>query len=334
MLSTPALVLLNQVKALPEAEQEAFVSVLSEHVDARNGQTRLDEAIHERLAQGLHCPHCQADAVRHYGTYRGHQRFFYNGCRKTFTGLTGSPVAGLKLRHKWTAFVGCVNAGMSLRRIVSTLEISLPTAFAWRHKLMQGLAAREKPVLEGIVESDETFVRHSDKGEKHLERESRTSGEPAPTAGVSNAHECIVLTCDRQGHLLAEAVGTAHASSAELSSALERHIAPSATLVTDGASAYAAFARHHHLAHVVLNDSNGETKQGIYSLGHVNAEHNNLKLWLKPFRGVRSKHLNRYLALRQQQRALTAFKVRDQVKRLFVDACSRPILRPTVLAAA
>lgn len=53
----------------------------------------------------------------------------------------------------------------SLRKTAEICDISLPAAFAWRHKILDTLQEMMNEVrLDGIVEADETFMAISFKG--------------------------------------------------------------------------------------------------------------------------------------------------------------------------
>ncbi|HOD62161.1 MAG TPA: hypothetical protein PKG96_08705 [Bacilli bacterium] len=54
----------------------------------------------------------------------------------------------------------------SLNKISVHLNINKKTAFDWRHKILSGIAQSKVKPFQGIIESDETFFLHSEKGVK------------------------------------------------------------------------------------------------------------------------------------------------------------------------
>ena len=82
----------------------------------------------------------------------------------------------------WQEYIELFSQGLSLRKIVEKLnnQISLPTAFYWRHKILKVLSNINDDgnnKLGGIVEADETFFEESQKGNKHIKgRKARKRG--------------------------------------------------------------------------------------------------------------------------------------------------------------
>ena len=69
---------------------------------------------------------------------------------------------------------------MSIRQCAEHCGISIPTAFEWRHKILDALQNMQNEViLNGTVESDETYFPLSFKGSRGLLR-------PAHQRGCSN----------------------------------------------------------------------------------------------------------------------------------------------------
>jgi hypothetical protein len=58
------------------------------------------------------------------------------------------------------------------------MQISLPTSFKWRHRILAALeSSQNQVVLKGIVESDDMFITYSQKGQRNLDREPRKRGK-------------------------------------------------------------------------------------------------------------------------------------------------------------
>ena len=125
----------------------------------------LNERLKERrFHKGLSCPYCGSELVYRHGIYRDRQRYRCRGCYKSFNDATGTPLAGTHLTNKWMDYIECMVEGKSLRKICDQLEISLTTAFTWRHKILNALKRMDRVVLKGVTEADETHLLESRKG--------------------------------------------------------------------------------------------------------------------------------------------------------------------------
>src|SRR5829696_1189131 len=152
----------------------------------------------ERRVEATGCPHC---------------------CRRSFNGLTGTPLARLRKKDRWAAQTAAMLAGESLAKAAKRCGVAASTALRWRHRFLQAPALDKPTKLTGIVEADETFILESFKGKLPK------PGGPRPEA-----------------------------------------------------------------PNLPINN--------------VNAYHGRLKEWLRPFHGVATKYLNRYLGWRRSLEAL------------------------------
>jgi transposase-like protein len=57
-------------------------------------------------------------------------------CERTFNALTGTPLAGLRLREKWLDYARALVDGVSLRKAAARTNIHLETSFRWRHRFL------------------------------------------------------------------------------------------------------------------------------------------------------------------------------------------------------
>ena len=65
-------------------------------------------------------------------------------------------------------------AGDSIRKSVLICDLSIPTSFKWRHRILASLQNQQsKIVLDGIVESDDVFLPYSQKGQRNIDRKPR-----------------------------------------------------------------------------------------------------------------------------------------------------------------
>ena len=138
-----------------------------------------------------------------FGNYRGRKRYRCKDCNRTFNDLTATPMSGTHYIDKWTDYLRCMLAGMSLRKIAEELDISLPTSFTWIHKILRTLKKVGFGKLKGRVETDETYFLYSEKGKKNISgRKARKRGGIAIKRGIRNELVSVITSCDRECNLV------------------------------------------------------------------------------------------------------------------------------------
>jgi transposase-like protein len=122
------------------------------------------------------CPHCGGKHYIRFGTARGAQRFRCKDCGKTFNEYSGTWLEGIHKKSLAEPYMSLMIEHNSLDKIRKELNINKKTAFDWRHKILSSYEQNTGDDFEGIVESDETFFGHSEKGSRHLNRPPRKRG--------------------------------------------------------------------------------------------------------------------------------------------------------------
>lgn len=142
--------------------------------------------------EGIICPECgKAETILKNGKRNGVQRYLCKECGTSFTPLSET---FLSRSHKdfqtWKLYVRCMVEGYSLRKSAKKCSISLPTAFYWRHKLLDVLKQKLRTTkLKGIVEADDTFFPISYKGSTPPNRPSHKRGTP-PASEACRRKRC------------------------------------------------------------------------------------------------------------------------------------------------
>jgi transposase-like protein len=90
------------------------------------------------------CPHCGARRLHRHGLDRGVQRYRCCACGKTFSALTGTPLARLRHRGKWLDYLEGMLDGKSVRKAADEVGVHRNTAFRWRHRFLH-LAKDDRP---------------------------------------------------------------------------------------------------------------------------------------------------------------------------------------------
>lgn len=270
-------------------------------LDNVNDLKKICDIIESTQDENPHCPHCGKTRVHKHGTRAGLQRYKCTGCGRTFNALTKTPLARMRKKELWLSYMDCMLNSMFLRGIGDYLHVDKKTAFLWRHRFSSWLYKDTPKMLEGIVEADETFFRHSQKGCRHIKRNVHKRGGDGAPRGVSKQKICVLTAADRSAHCLEFITGRGAVKGKWLDLMLSNRIAKDAILVTDGHSSYSSFCNHNHVDHVIVMNKKGRRTVGPYHIQHINAFHGRLKLWINGgFKGVATKYLNHYLWWRHE----------------------------------
>lgn len=145
-----------------ESKREAEARILATMRQARFPSTRPRT-----------CPRCQSTRTIRWGRTRGRQRYRCHGCHRTFSDLTGTPLAYTKRLALWPAFGDCMAQGLSVRRTARRLGIHKDTAFRWRHRLARTYDAASNTAVGGMVALSVVALPHSEKGRRPQGRKPR-----------------------------------------------------------------------------------------------------------------------------------------------------------------
>ena len=254
--------------------------------------------IEAAAAATLACPRCGARRLHRDGHANGLQRYQCVRCGRTFNSLTGTPLARLRHKGKWLAYLDTMLDSATVRRAAARVEVHRNTSFRWRHRFLTWSQHDRQLPLRGIAEADETYLLESQKGARRLNRPPRRRGGVASRRGISSEHVCILVARDRAGRTHDAVTGRAPLRRADLTVHLASVLAPGCVLLTDGHPAYPGFARAHGVTHRAVNQSAGARVQGQWHVQNVNAYHSRFKQWLRNFHGVATRYLANYLGWR------------------------------------
>jgi transposase-like protein len=240
------------------------------------------------------CPRCTCARCHRSGAANGLQRYRCTACGRTFNALTGTPLARLRLRDKWLAYLACLLESTTVRAAAERVAVAPSTSFRWRHRFIAGVRRERRPRLSGIVEVDETYLLESQKGSRHLTRPARKRGGKASRRGLSKEFDCILVARDRHRVTHDFVTGRGPVSAARLTAHLLPVLAPDVLLISDAAKAYQAFAGTAGIMHEAVNVRAGIRARGAIHIQNVNGWHSRFKGWLGRFHGVASRYLANY----------------------------------------
>lgn len=281
---------LGQVARLTRRQREQLLALLRPAI----GLDRVCTTI-EGARSVSSCPDCGGQRLHRHGHDRGVQRYRCCACGRTFSALTGTPLARLRHRAQWLDYLERMLDGQSVRKSADALGVHRNTSFRWRHRFLH-LAKDDRPAaLGGIAEADELFLLESQKGSRQLDRPARKRGGVASRRGINGEHVCVLVARDRTGATFDFVTGRGAVTTAQLHRHLLPVLDPDVLLVTDSHPAYKAFARAAAISHEAVNLRAGERVRGAIHVQNVNAYHRRFRQWLARFNGVASRYLPNYL---------------------------------------
>jgi transposase-like protein len=252
------------------------------------------------------CPHCGGRRLQRWGRASGLPRYRCGNCRRTFNGLTRTPMARLRKKEVWAEQAKALMTGESLVKAAERCGVADTTAFRWRHRFLSAPALDKPNRLSGIVEADETFIRESFKGKRiGLPRPARKRGGKAAKRGLSAEQIPVLVARDRTG-ATTDAV-LPKLSLAVVTTALGGVVTPANHLCCDGGKAIVGFARRAQIpCHILPVPGSPRPEAPDLHINNVNSYHGRLKEWLRPFHGVATRYLDHYLGWRRTVEALGA----------------------------
>lgn len=189
---------------------------------------------------------------------------------------------------------------LPLRECARRCEISLDTAFKWRHRLLDSLQKIHGAVrLAGVVEVDEVYFSISYKGSKKFPaqlagRAPKKRGTRSTKRGLSQEKVCVPTAVNLNGKSTGVVCNLGKPTTGDLKAALGSKILACSTLVTDRLGGYPSLAESCKAKHVQIPTK--KHKKGIFNIQLVNYYHSALKAMTNiRFRGVATKYLNNYI---------------------------------------
>jgi transposase-like protein len=244
------------------------------------------------------CSSCGEAHPYRWGRQAGLQRYRCRSCGHTYTQLSKTPLARLRLKERWLLYSEALIEGFSVRKAARQCQISKDASFRWRHRFLE-LPKHSKPKqLTGIVEADETFFAKSFKGQRKLPRLAHKRGHATHEVGTGSEKVPVLVIRNRQGVTTDFQLTVANTQTIE--PLLKSILAKDAILCSDGAAPYRLAAQHIGLTHHAVNlSAKIRVVSGAYHIQNVNAYDSRLKEWMGRFHGVATKYLENYLGWRR-----------------------------------
>jgi transposase-like protein len=290
---------------LPEPVEELVAAMTTEEKRAL-AQALMRMVAAELAGDGTDpdgCPLCHHGRVVRKGhDGDGSQRWLCKGCGRTFGRKTLRVIAQSKLGEgTWTAYAEGMADGLSLRELAARCGVCLKTSWFMRMRICEAMASHLDEFQSGpgvAVEVDgtmlhESFAGNNSRGPFGMPRGRHRSGRSLHVRGVSGRLACVVCAANDRGGVICELVGRAHSTAEAIHAVLEGRVAPGTPVATDDLRAYDSVCERLGCPHEVRP---AKPKVGERALGMVNALHKRLADFLRPFNGVATRRLGRYLS--------------------------------------
>ncbi|MGI6132128.1 MAG: transposase-like zinc-binding domain-containing protein, partial [Bacillota bacterium] len=292
----------------PEEKLAALALSISEkrggpHESGLRQELYVGEIRDALMPHGPACPRCRGFNVVRYGKRGAVQRYKCKSCPCYFTDLTGSVLHRIRRRDLWLDFCLCMVEGFSVRETARILGICKNTAFAWRHRVIAALASADsQTVCEGIVEVAQWPLIRSFKGSRPPKEADMSEMEPIvrrnPIAYRRLFPECrqaaLVVAVDRSGTARAGVALHEDRLRDVLSGMMSETADPCA--FKDYASLPVRMDWPGRVNWIGrrrgrFNSADRLDPGPLYHVRNARRVVYDFRYWLKPFRGVATKHL-------------------------------------------
>jgi len=240
-----------------------------------------------------YCPHCDSQAISRHGRHNGEPRYRCSDCKKTFKETTGTAIGKI---HKKAQFLkyqdSMINEGYTpISEMAERFGISVPTAFAWRHKILLSLPEISDR-FEEELEMDDLWVRYSQKGRKGLKYAKKRGA--TSHKGDSN-YQVKILTAANSSQTEMKVTNIGRIKKSDIQRCIGNRLSKKTTLISDKHPSIKAFADANKIPHVSFKakDHTTDDGRGVQLLNNIAGRIDTLLN--RTFRGVSTKYLQLYV---------------------------------------
>jgi transposase-like protein len=281
--------LMKSAESLTRSQREK----LRQHLDACQSSEDSHRALNRHEPKA--CRYCQEKALVRNGFQNGMQRFLCRDCGRSSCATSETPLGRLRNKEKLAAFANCMREGLTVRETAARMGFSVDRAFRWRHLFLKNAVDYQPKDLTGVVEIDETYFRHSRKGDRHV-RKSRHRGGKGSTRGRLAKEWVPVLIGRARGRPFVIDAVLPKMTTVAVDAVLVDAIDPlNAVVCADSLPAFKGLEQRLQVRCDLFVQGQPASK-GVH-VQSVNAYHESLKTWInRDLRGVATKYLSNYLA--------------------------------------
>jgi len=128
----------------------------------RSDEDCLEYISNLRWAKMKYCPYCKSKNVSRHTEKNRRSRWQCSGCRKSFSPTVNTIFHGTRLPLvKWFIAISIISdakKSISSRQLARHLDIPVKTAYSVSQRLRKAMLGSKSPILDGIIEIDETYI--------------------------------------------------------------------------------------------------------------------------------------------------------------------------------
>ncbi len=294
-------ILAQLFKNLSESDKAAFLMQIADKPSEQPVETLSSFRTKSSFlrAQKMHdgknvsCPVCAGLYVVKNGTSCGTQRYLCRECGKSFGETENSILKDTKKgTDVWCLYVKCMIEKKSIRKCAEVCQVSVPTSFFWRHKILDALQNMMAGIqLNGVIEADETFTAVSCKGRrKNLPRELHQRATKAEKRGLFGEKVCGI---NMNGLSIAGISNLGKPGQKDIPKVLGGKVDKGSVLIADSFRGYHKPAADMEVTHIRIPCK--KHTNGAFNIQLLNNYYSQMKELINVgFNGVSTKHLNSY----------------------------------------
>ena len=221
----------------------------------------------EKLEINKKCPKCGSDKASKYGKRNNIQVFKCKECSRRFTRFSGTVLE--KTRWHWDIWLKVLEMTLNsysvedMRHVLindyNCSGIDTKTIWLWRLKLIHAMSEIPMPLLSGVVQVDETFIRESQKGSRKLsstigntiERKPRYGRQPSHYGVMGAEFGTVVTAIDNRGYCVCKLSGLGKLSPNIFYDLFHEHLDSPSYLCSDANSVYEEYCSLTNTPHYV-----------------------------------------------------------------------------------
>lgn len=266
--------LIEQILSLPEDD---FAEIIWEydkkhrtHYRKQIAKLYSSEMEQKLLENGINsaCPFCGSISVVKRGRTTKNQRFYCKDCHSDFTAVTNTFLE--KSNFAWDAWVRIFNMtiqGYSLTDMMNVLEkefgyagVTKSSVLLARHKLLNAIYQIPQPILNGVIQIDETHFRESQKGTMELanyipsvieERLPRYGSQSSALGVMSAEFVTVPVAVDSDGYVVAKVACLGKLDIDIFVDLFHDHFNSPSFICTDANNIYLKYCREFHITHYI-----------------------------------------------------------------------------------
>ena len=255
------------------------------------------------------CPYCKSKKFIKHGKYLNVQRYRCKVCNKTFSLRTNTVYEySKKSSETWVRFIELFIEKQTLRYCAKELDISLTTAFYWRHKILSAInTSEESKSMEGEVHIAKTVMKENFKGARNI-------------STVERKNIIVIATIDSKDTMISLPLCKELWSYKIFKDKVYGKIKKNSYIVPYGDRYLLKIARDHNKGEV------RELKEEM----RIKFFNKLVHLWFMDFRGIATKYLEKYLSwfiLDNLKKQIDWIQILENLSSLFTFVKSKDICK-------